>query len=504
MPRLKFDNSTIKKIKHMSSEEYYDFLKRYILEDLSEVEKNKVTYRNGEYYKYFSFAPVGFNGEIIEDDEKHAVRIRLRDDLLREIRNKWQTEGKLIKLVDDNDIVSEQTIKAKLRINKKTLLNLSACKQVFTVVIGKKFYVNKESVLRYLDDRHYEGVCSIGEEYPGIISLRLLQERDAIRDAHELEKFKASPEYQKTIIDYLTQIPDDLKVYKDPMKNIDFNFENIDYFNEEPKTPEDLYNFYLKKVEEKHEELPQLHPLRHFIPSLKIIMGNEKEVSEKTMIRYCEKGIIPFYRIGTRHMISEEDWLENYKKIIAYKANFTPSSKKAGYKSALGWSVFQIDINKIDQNKLRNVPTELLNEYYAEYKKYQNSIMAYEDLKQGNDYIMQADPDYVKQFFTKEQKKIRKSIKSAFTSMRRTGIKEKELKANIINIIINNYDVARIKEQSIELNKIHRLILKNKKLIKSYTAQGESELISIKQKENELLEKHYDKKLKEIENILFE
>lgn len=485
MSRLRFDESIAQKAANMSGEEYYNFLKDYIFNEMKNMqgEAGKKNYKSGLFYKFLIYAPASKEGNIIENKERKKFRLKLKKELLDEYTKKLENDGKIVRLIEDEDILYSEEVQEKLNINKKNLTGFGAIGELLVMNYGKKIVVNKNSILSFLNERHFIGA--------DIISFELMQKINNLMSEKNDEKFREllnSEEYKDAVKLYLKTVPEELRVFSDfpIIKSLDDKKNPI--FKENPKELYELYNLYLKKVPEKHYDVPKLYPVGVFKNQLSDFIGLKgRKVSERTLIRYCEKGIIPYYRIGSKYLMSVEDVNNSQERIEKFKSSYM-RSPNSGKKTNIEKSLLEINYGYLLKGSSK-VPNEILTEYnkylklIAKKGKEYNSLIKDKKVQEA----LNKDPAYVLDFFTPEEKEIRRSTKACHAELKKYENEFKKIRNEITEIIIESYPIDEILPLTNEMTSVLKNINKNKKRILKNEKSGQTSIVKLIEKENDVL-----------------
>lgn len=170
-----------------------------------------------------------------------------------------------------------------LNITKKTLYTISSESELELYVISKTLYVNMQSLLTYLSNRHYETSGLNCDIYNNLKTLQLKCSKNSIPTTLiEVKSILESKAYQKFWEKYKKTIPEAQRVK----------------FNTYMDTSND-YNPNLKIVAKDLNKLPTLVSIKD--------LSEKIGVNRRTLTNYCELGKLTHFRIGNKIMFDESE-----------------------------------------------------------------------------------------------------------------------------------------------------------------------------------------------------
>lgn len=307
-------NNLKDKLQFLSRDEYKQVLFNAIGEVFIKDERLKKfsVYRRSEFYKYCLCVPkFEDNIKVIETKEQREGRLELRKEL--ELKIALNTCTSDMTKSDLKELIQINLVAKTLCISKKNLDSiLISSGSIKCSIINNKKYIHKQSFIDYLNNNHFVGT--------------------GITEYKTIEGKKGSKEYKEAWEKYSDTIPVNYRVIRD-----DVEIEDI-----ESGCGDRIYNIYLKICEERITEIPNLQPINRLVPSL--------ELCQRTLTRYCDKGVFSFYKIGKKYMISKEDINDIFDKIERYKLIPTKRSKGCGKRSKLDRLLYDLELSKMIPN----------------------------------------------------------------------------------------------------------------------------------------------------------
>lgn len=364
MPKIILEDKDFSKLKDLDKDEYKEFLYNKIEEcKRSPYYQRFMSVYNNLLDSFVICPPYNASGEKYEETEEQR---QARLELGRELRNK-QYEEHIDDIFDVDEYIHVTDAVKLLNISRKTITSiLASCQDLRAYIHGKKVYINKESLKQYLYKRHYIGtelgMDEITKHFKKFKRLSKLSGEEKQKLIKELQQFVESEFFVNKWREYFEKVPRELRVFSEAARGnsgIDI-FNTAEYVKYMPREYT-IYNPNLKLVGKPLDDIPVLFPLK-YVASL---LG----VRERTLLRYCEIGIAPHYKIGGKHMLSQEDI--NMTLVRIQQKNSNPTKKtNVGKKSSIENLFNDVDILKLDTARVfaKIVPSEYL-QYEMNYKK---------------------------------------------------------------------------------------------------------------------------------------
>lgn len=318
---IKINQTEYDSLQKMAAEEYKNFLENKLL-DIQQDEKLKSFRigRDNDLYRVLSATPYLYEGnKKIRKYEETSEQRKARLQLKKQYNDEYITtvkEPKAAKVVETTDgEVLSTTVESIMNISRNTLYTLYGDPENSNFEIinrQRRLYVNKKSLLAYLDKYHY---CSTNlkmeQMYSKVKSLTYGKKGEEILK-EQLDEILESDECKQKWQEYYNTVPEDKRVYR-MAKQIKLGKVTIHQID---KSDNNFikYNPNIKICDKPLTEIPQLYTVNYWAA----ILG----VGDRTILRYCELGYLTHFKIGGKTMISTEDFKEtssNLDKITTDK-----------------------------------------------------------------------------------------------------------------------------------------------------------------------------------------
>ncbi|MBK5240554.1 hypothetical protein [Clostridium sp.] len=349
--KIVLKNDLINKIPHMSGKQYSEILELAIgnIIKYDENLKKFSVCRRSQYHKYLLYIPVYENGiKITENEEQRVKRLELRDSLINKFSNTG-VQTKLTDVMDYSKYISRNIVVDMLNISKKHLDVIASSTGVIKSVIYKNNkFIEKESLLLYLSQNHFTGT--------GVTNYQII---DGLIGGNE---------YIEAWEKFLNVVPENKRVVKETDVSEEFNSEDI--FN--------IFNIYVRIIDETLTEVPKLYPLNMYVKNFNL--------DHRSLLRYCEKGIINYYKIGNKYMLSEEDYNNSFELIKKYKDIPINRIKIGGKKTKYQQLLFDIDIPQLIPNKKFEQNMKPIVVKYFDLCKIKKEILKLKEYYMKNNY----------------------------------------------------------------------------------------------------------------------
>lgn len=365
---IKITQTEYNSLPNMTAEEYGNFLENKLL-DIQQDEKlkNFRIGRENDLYRALSATPYLYEGnkkirKYEETPEQRKVRLQLKkhynDVYITTV--KGPSVEKVVETTDGE--VLSTNVEAIMNISRNTLYTLYGDPENSNFELinrQRRLYVNKKSLLAYLDKYHY---CSTNlkmeQMYSKVKSLTYGKKGEEILK-EQLDEILESDECKQKWQEYYDTVPEDKRVYR-MAKQIKVGKVTI-YQVDESDNDFDKYNPNIKICDEPLTEIPQLFPVNYWAA----ILG----VGDRTILRYCELGYLTHFKIGGKTMISTED----FKATSINLDKITTAKHKTGRKKRIE-HVFNDDIVKNDK---------FINKFSGtiDFDRYRKAILEIEELE---------------------------------------------------------------------------------------------------------------------------
>ena len=351
---IKISKEEFENLSEKNQKEYGEFL-----EDKLEKAKADLAFKDFKFIKekdysnFFISAPV----YISEDDDKIALKYKETNEqkrmrLLLKKKYKEIHDSSIINKVNpfislgstksgkSSFWIDANEVQEKLGITRKTLYNIQDKgneNNFDSTIINRRLFIDKKSLLNYINNRHYESTnLDIEDMYTKVKELKIaLTEKELDRHKKELNKIIESKEYKTKWAKYFKNVPPEERV-KRVTPSISVNLaedktdeeelnnlkkknkkkvkkDNIDiYVRRDDDDYFDEYNPNIKICSTKEEDIPKLYQASYWAAVLGVVT--------RTVLKYCELGYLKYYKIGSKYMISEEDF--------KYSKEFLDSKRK--------------------------------------------------------------------------------------------------------------------------------------------------------------------------------
>lgn len=326
---IKVNLVQFKNLESMSDEEYGEFLEEKLIEIKDDCNFKKYKFiKENEYYRFFEYPPflVKENGTEIKFEESNSkkkrrldIKKKYRDVYVEDIINKEEVYD----FSADEEWIEVSKVQRLLGITRKTLLNIEDRNgevNFVTKKINRRLYVERKSLLDYMNKRHYESTgVDIEEMYFKVKELKMaLTKNESDINKRKLKEIVESKEYTDKWHEYFSDVPEKSRVKRvTPSILVDIGEEDE---NENTKTISkanekveifvrrkdgdffDEYNPNLRISRKKIKSVPKLYQANYCAALLGVV--------SRTILKYCELGYIRHFKVGSKYMISEEDFKE--------------------------------------------------------------------------------------------------------------------------------------------------------------------------------------------------
>lgn len=425
------------KLQTLSKEEYIDFLKDKVFEvsQSSYIKRFKIGKEN-DLYRLLLYPPCLVEDDRIvesyeENEEQRKGRLELKKDYYElYAQSLSQKTVTLVNSVNDNGrtLLDANEVENALGITRKTLYTIADVngeKNFKLEQYNRRLYVEKESLLEYLNKHHF---CSTGlhfeKIYTKVKSLKYCKKNESSVE-EVLNDLVNSKEVKDKWQEYYEEVPDERRVYKASAVT---EYEGVKIYSKENiKDDFDVYNPNIMVCTEKITEIPQLRPISYWAAFL--------GVGLRTALRYCELGYMTHYKIGGRSMISDAD----FQKSLENLNNRNTTKKNAGRKKRVE-HIFDDDIvyNEKIASKFNNNDT---------FKRYKNSV---EEIKKFKDSISVIKKAIATLTDKKEVETLKIQLKESTASLNRTELAYKKFKKDFFNEELFSPELFEKSKKSIE------------------------------------------------------
>lgn len=304
---IKVNKKEFALLPNMNEKEYHDFLENKILLIQQDTTlKNFKINQDQDLYRLLTATPYLYeNNKKIkkydETPEQRKVRLRLKK-YYNELYTKKVSKPIVVDQVESIDGgVLSTTVETLLNITRRTLYSLRGDEEennfdMYTK--DKRLYVDKKSLLAYLDRYHY---CSTGlkmEQMYSLVKKISYGKKGETILKEQLDDILNSDECKNKWKQYYETVPENQRVFR-MAKQIRMGKMTI-YQVQNFTNDFEKYNPNIKICDDHLTEIPQLFTAGYWAA----ILG----VGERTVLRYCELGYLPHYRIGGKAMISIDDF----------------------------------------------------------------------------------------------------------------------------------------------------------------------------------------------------
>lgn len=306
-------NKNYADIANMSKDEYKDFLEK-TMENLIADEsyaKYKVV-REKKFYRFFLYPPVIGGMDYMENVEQKSGRLELlnhyRDIHKKELLNETvESRDTLMR----SEWVPASKVQEFLGITKRTLYSISDDEDSELEIksIDRELMVNRNSLLTYLNRRHIiETGLGFERMYKEVrkLSVKSAGTIQEINDA-KLEEILNSEEYAALWEQYLKVVPEERRIYRERQKKeVDgYKIHSLDGVDE--KNLFEVYNPNIMISPTPIHDVPQMYTVSYVAAVL--------DTTTRTVLRYCEYGYIPYFRVGGKYMFCIDDITTSKKRI---------------------------------------------------------------------------------------------------------------------------------------------------------------------------------------------
>lgn len=393
-----------------------------------------------QFYRFFTYPPFFEEEKYNESIDQRKERLRLksayRDAYVKETLNK---DVKHYYLPIHESGLDANEVQQALGITRKTLYNIeNSTNELRTYTEANKLYVDTQSLISYLENRHYEST-NLGMEqmYLEVKELSFaLTKREIESKRQKLNEIINSEEYKAKWEKYFKEVCDEQRVRIEPRQ---IRRDNVDIYikSKEINNYFEVYNPNIKICDDKLKEIPKLYSVNYWAAILGVVT--------RTVLKYCELGVLKYYKVGSKYMISAEDFAES-KNLI--------EDNKKKTKSNVG-----------RKKKIETLFTEEIeHEYFLELIKgsdfYKELFDLYEDKKllekeinQTNKLIRKYKKEEAKgdSDSRKEKEKVEISLKKLKAALARVEKESKAEKRKAINEVFGNeYAIEALKDDITE------------------------------------------------------
>ena len=468
---LRIEKSEFERLKELNKDQYGNFLEKK-LEDLKNdpyYKRFKIVSQN-ELYRVFAYPPVMITKGSKENStieikyeetlEQRKERLRLKSKYRELYANEIKNKKLPVDYYEEDSVGLEANYVEKcLGISRKTLYNLQDSNEenFKTYVKSKKLYVEKESLFEYISKRHYESSnCDMENMYLKIKELKIsLTEQETSANVSKIHEIVDSKEYKEKWDNYFNTVPEEQRVFKiTPTIHVNLSDnenekDDVEIFVKKKEEDNfDIYNPNVKICDSKINELPKLYPASYWAAILGVV--------NRTVLKYCELGYLKHYKIGSKYMISAEDFIES-KSLIDNKNKSTKSNVGRKKKIELVFSENDTESNEHFLSLAKNsVYYNEISNLFQEKIKLEDELETYKKNKKIIEDKNRTIEDEL------ELKSINLSIKKVEAALARINKNINRVKRIIINEIFDKEDIMEdLKEDIEEYNKL-------KKSLKNY------------------------------------
>ncbi|MDS0526186.1 hypothetical protein NNC19_10885 [Clostridium sp. SHJSY1] len=327
--KIVLENDLKSKIPYMSGKKYFELLMSIINENVMKDENLKKfsVYRRNQFYKYMLHIPVFKDGtKVSESKEQRKKRIELRDSLMDKFRD--GSVAVINDVIDINKYIERNEVVKILNICKKHFdVICNSTGAIRTIIYKQIKYVEKESLLNYLGYNHFTGT--------GVSNFQII------------DGLIGSEEYFEAWNKYADIIPKHERVVKETASQDDLNSGDI----------KRIYNIYIKIANEELAEIPKLYPIGIFAKNF--------NMNHRSLLRYCQKGILNYYKIGNKYMLSQSDYDKSFELIQRYKEKPKKKGLNRGKKSKYEELLIELNLGSLIHNdKFKELTEEEVKSYF--------------------------------------------------------------------------------------------------------------------------------------------
>lgn len=369
-----------RKIAAKDKEDYKAFLTQTMNEFIKKGVYNEYkVIKDKQFFRFFIYPPVINEVEFVENEAQREGRLELLN-FYRSSYNKKLAGADKDTFMKSSEWIPATSVESFLGITRRTLYNIldDEDSEIIMESYDKEMHVQKASLLQYINQRHIVGT-NLGFESLYKKMRALMSKSAADKELEKEDKIKEiinSSEYQSLWAKYLQKVPEDKRVLREREKN-----EVEGYSIYLPISSENLFEKYnpnIRIAESTVKKIPKMYSVNHIAALL--------DTTPRTVLRYCEYGYIPYFKIGGKYMFSMNDFSKG-KNILKHQEQST--KKNVGRKRKL--EIILSDNDLLSDDIMKKFKDSSLDKIKKIYFELEEVIIEEKYLEERLSYMKEVD-----------------------------------------------------------------------------------------------------------------